>query len=720
MMITILAEKPDVGMKIAAALDRITLHNGSTVSFKQLKTREKAVKAQQNKDGFLKINFRGTECYVTWGFGHLATLKQAKDYNPDYANWRKMPIPFFPDTYEIKLIQFPEEKDKYGQNEKIKRQFQIIKKLMSKSEYVINATDYDREGEVIFSYIYELAGCRKPVKRACFSSQTKGGIQEGFTKNLIDGSKMKNLETAGRMRAIADAAVGYNVTAAMTLKNTSNDVLSVGRVQTPTLAMIVNRELQVTGFAKSKYYTITANFADLKTELKQYTAEHSERKFEKKEDAERIMRLINGKNGVVTNFAKVITSKAVPNLYSLSTLQMDANALFGFTLKETLDIAQTLYDGGFTTYPRTNSQFLTEDMVPTVNAVLDSLATTKKYGSLISSRDRNFDSKHFFDDAKVESHFAIIPTGVIPEDLDEKQSKVYDLIAKSVIRMLYPPAKIERTAIETTVVEEKFISHGSRIVDEGWMCCGRKIKEQDLPNMEIGEKVTGEYFMDEKETAPPKRYTDKSILTAMLSAGKELTDKELKKAMETLDVKGIGTEATRANIIDTLLHRGYIERKGKTIYATQKGIDIIQALPVEDIKSAALTAQWEIRLDEIAKGKEDPLKFQTDIEAATKAWCDTIMHSSIAVGTTDSNLFCPLCGKPIKEHKWGWGCSGYSDGCHFSVSRTIAGKNLTLNQVQSLLQNGETKKLKGFISKKTGDKFEAKLFLDHGKVKFKF
>lgn len=504
-------------MKIAAALDRITLHNGSTVSFKQLKTREKAVKAQQNKDGFLKINFRGTECYVTWGFGHLATLKQAKDYNPDYANWRKMPIPFFPDTYEIKLIQFPEEKDKYGQNEKIKRQFQIIKKLMSKSEYVINATDYDREGEVIFSYIYELAGCRKPVKRACFSSQTKGGIQEGFTKNLIDGSKMKNLETAGRMRAIADAAVGYNVTAAMTLKNNSNDVLSVGRVQTPTLAMIVNRELQVTGFAKSKYYTITANFADLKTELKQYTAEHSERKFEKKEDAERIMRLINGKNGVVTNFAKVITSKAVPNLYSLSTLQMDANALFGFTLKETLDIAQTLYDGGFTTYPRTNSQFLTEDMVPTVNAVLDSLATTKEYGSLISSRDRNFDSKHFFDDAKVESHFAIIPTGVIPEDLDEKQSKVYDLIAKSVIRMLYPPAKIERTAIETTVAEEKFISHGSRIVDEGWMCCGRKIKEQVLPNMEIGEKVTGEYFMDEKETAPPKRYTDKSILTAMLS-----------------------------------------------------------------------------------------------------------------------------------------------------------------------------------------------------------
>lgn len=722
-MITILAEKPDVGNKIAAALDCITLKTGKRISFDQLKSYEKQIKAQQAADGYLSIRFDGDECCVTWGFGHLAGLKQAKDYNPEYKSWYKIPLPFFPEKYEIQLRQIPKEKDKYGYNEKIKKQFELIRKLFSSSRYIINATDFDREGETIFSYIYELTGCRKPVKRACFSSQTKEGIREGFYENLIESSKMKTIEAAGRTRAIADWVVGSNLTVANTLHNTAaKEVLSLGRVQTPTLQMLVQRELAVTGFTSSKYYTVTAIFSD---SSRSYSAEYVEKKIEKKTRAEEILKKVQGKKGTITKIEKKKSQKAVPHLYSLSALQMDANSLYGYTLQQTLEAAQSLYDSGLTTYPRTNSQFLTEDMEPTVNKVLDTISSIPEYSGLIIGRKRKFDFPHFFNNSKVESHYAIIPTGVLPSgSLQEREKRVYDLVARSVIQMLYPPAVLEKTTATTNVDGELFLSNGIRVLDEGWTRCAGKLKENILPDIKEGESFDGKYEMSEKTTAPPKRYTDKTLLSAMLSAGKELDDADLRKAMVNLDIKGIGTEATRAGIIETLLNRKYIERKGKSLCATKRGIDLITNLPLPELKSAELTAKWETRLDQIAKGEEDPKKFIDDIEKQTEKWCKQIQESkTITSEPKKGALLCPKCGQVLRRYpSKGWGCSGYRSGCDFFLKEEILKKKLTDKQVQALLTKGKTNKISGFISKRTGEPFEAYLVLDRktGKIGFQF
>jgi len=302
-MITIVAEKPDVGNKIAAALDHIELEGGKTVEFKTLKANEKAVKAQQNKDGYFKITWQGQECFVTWAYGHLCELKQAADYNSQYKYWSRMPLPFIPGEYEIKLKSNPDR----SWEKKLHKQADLVKDLMNRSDLVINATDCDREGEVIFAYIYQYAGCTKPVKRACFSSQTKEGLIEGFTTALKDGSEMKATETAGRMRGIADWVVGANITAAITLKSYGKGVISVGRVQTPTLAMIVDREKAIREFKSEPYWAIEGTFTAKSGES--FKAKHSREKITDKSEAEKIFEKVNGKPGTVTDIKKKAQKK---------------------------------------------------------------------------------------------------------------------------------------------------------------------------------------------------------------------------------------------------------------------------------------------------------------------------------------------------------------------------------------------------------------------------
>lgn len=725
-MITIIAEKPDVGNKIAAALDSITLASGKKVTFEQLKANEKAVKSQQAKDGFLKINFDGQECYVTWGFGHLCQLKQAKDYNAAYANWRSMPLPFAPDDYELIVNSIPN--DKTGYNAKIKKQFSLVKSLINKSDYIVNATDFDREGEVIFAYIYELAKCKKPVKRACFASQTKDGICDAFNA-LKDRSEMANVEAAGRMRGIADWVVGANLTVAMTLKNNSKgEILSIGRVQTPTLKMIVDRELAIKNFKPQKFWTIEAEFTTAAGE--KYPGTHAIKRFDKKSDADAILAKITGSDGIVTDITEKRVQKDVPQLYSLSALQMDANSKFGMTLKETLDAAQALYDGGYTTYPRTDSRYLTEDMEPVVNKVLNALTAVPEYAALINGRARKFEKKKYFDDKKVESHFAIIPTGNIPNGLTSQQEKIYDLISRSVICMLYGNAILNKTTVTTIVNGESFTSNGSSVVDPGFMKVVGGDKETLLPTLHKGDVVSGDYSEKERESEPPKRYTDKTLLAAMISAGKDLADEELKKILSDPSVAGIGTPATRDAIIETLIKRGYVVRDKKSLAATDKGISLIDCLPVEAIKSPEMTARWEKRLHEIERGKDSPSSFRKDIEASVQTWCDEIssLKKSVipsvpatgnAAGKKSFNAECPICGKPMQAYKWGYGCSGYKDGCRFSIG-SICGKTLTQKQVEKLLNAGDTGLIKGFKSK-TGKAFEAHLILDDtNSVKFKF
>ena len=715
-MVTILAEKPDVGNKIAAALDKIYLNSGKTIDFKSLKANEKAIKSQQNKDGYLKIQYKGHDCYITWGYGHLCSLKQAYDYNAKYRNWRMMPLPFIPNEYEIKL----RTSSNSNWDSKVERQFNIIKGLFEKSDMIINATDFDREGEVIFAYIYEMSGCKKPVKRACFTSQTKDGIIEGFTKNIKLGEDMRLTESAGRMRGIADWVVGANLTTAMSLKNPGAGVMSVGRVQTPTLAMLVERELAITGFVKAPYWAIEAVFTTENGE--NFKAKHNKEKITDKAEAIELFEKINGHIGIVKDIQKKKIKKEPPLLYSLSALQMDANSKFGFTLDQTLEIVQKLYDDGFTTYPRTNSQYLTEDMEPVVNNVLDKLSEVSIYQPLINGRPRNFDKKHYFDNKKVESHFAIIPTGNIPKGLPQEHKKIFDLICRSVIKMLYGPATLEQTKVLITVNGEEFKTSGSIIAEPGWMIVGDASKTELLPDLKVDEELSGEYKLCDKMSEPPKRYTDKTILAAMLSAGKDLDDAELKKLMSDPKTGGIGTEATRAAIIETLIQREYIVREKKTLRATQKGIDLIQKLPLAQIKSAELTAKWERRLSDIARGNEEAEIFRRDFEATVKEWVREI-NTKVAVSNISYEDFldgvvCPLCGKPIVVLKEGFICAESKSGCRFKIG-TIAGKKITEAQVKKLCKDGCTNLIKGFKSK-DGKKFDAKLKIQDGKLAYEY
>ena len=716
-MIVILAEKADVGAKIAAALDKITLASGRVITFKTLGANEKAVKAQQSKDGYLKINFKGKECYVTWGRGHLCELKQAKDYNPAYARWSVIPLPLIPEKYEIQMRTARDEKEA----KKVKFQFDTVKRLLNKAELVINATDCDREGEVIFSYIYELAGCSKPVKRAVFSSQTQASFKDAFN-SLHDPSEFKLIDEAGRMRGIADWLVGSNLTASMTLKFPGQGVISTGRVQTPTLNMCVERELAIRDFKSTPYWTLDAVFTTRAGE--HYKAKYHIDKIPNRTDAETLFKKVNGHSGIVTDIEVKTAYRDAPLLYSLSALQMDANSKFGLTLSQTLEIAQKLYDSGYTTYPRTSSQYLTEDMEPTVNAVLDALCVVPDYAALINGRPRKFNRSKYFDNSKVESHYAIIPTDNPATGLTGNEAKVYDLICRSVIKMLYGPAKIEQTKVTTEVESEQFVSSGSTIQDPGWMVVGDSSKEEFLPKLHKGENVSGKYTLNEKKTEPPKRYNDRTLVAAMTTAGKTLDDEDLSKILCDPKVEGIGTEATRANIVETLVNNGYITRKGKSIYATEKGIDFISKLPVEIIKSAELTARWEQRLNNIARGTEISSVFLRDIEKAVAEWVAEInakvakAPAASAYGAKSLGVNCPLCGKPMVIQKWGYGCSGWKDGCKFSVG-TICKKTLTENQAKMLISKGKSPLIRGFTSK-SGKPFDAYLVLDGTNIKFEF
>ena len=417
----------------------------------------------------------------------------------------------------------------------------------------------------------------------------------------------------------------------------------------------------------------------------------------------------------------------VPSLFNLSLLQMEANKRFGYTADTTLNITQALYEKGYVTYPRTDSAFLPEDYRPSADRALSALALLPEYSGYLIGRVKSYDSR-FFNDKKVESHFAIVPTHVTPETLSENERNIYDLICRSLIMTIYPPAKVEKVKVITEDNGVQFVTSGTSVIEKGWMEVGGTPKEKFVPSLSEGEAVTGEYDLKEKKTEPPKRYTDASLLAAMVAADKDADETDYKSLSE-LGVKGIGTEATRAATIALLVKRGYIERVKKSIVPTQKAISLIDNLPLEEIKSAKLTALWENRLHEVETGKEDAKTFIKDIENLTRDWCKTIQRDmkvsltspSISTGTSELDIKCPLCGSPLRRVPWGYGCSNYKNGCKFSLSNTICGKKLTEKQMETLISKKITGEIKGLVSKKTGKKFSAKLTLDsEGKIGFKF
>ena len=728
-MIAVYAEKFDVGVKLAATLGGFD-YNGKHVTMKNVAQLKEELEKNIKKKGVIYTTFEGNEYGITWGQGHMCGLKQAKDYNEDYANWSKMPMPFFPENYEIKIRDGVDRATRKSTGEPdpwTVRQLDIVGDVFDKCEYIINATDDDREGETIFAYVYEILNCHKEYKRIKMDSQTEEGLLDAF-RHLMTSDKVKNIEAAGRGRAIADWIVGANLSAAMSLKyGNSGGILSIGRVQTPVLNMLVERELAIQNFVSKPFWYAEAEFTTESGE--KYVGKHTTAQIENKADAEALLEKIEGKPGVITEYTQSPIKKEVPYLYSLTTLSMDANDAYGFTAQETLDLAQELYMAGYTTYPRTSSQHLTDDMHDTVDEVLEMLSEYseeyKSYIDMVPKGKRNYTKRHF-DTKKVESHFAIIPTKVKPEKMTSNQQKLYDLIAKSVIRIIFKPAEGESTKITTTVEDENFKTNGTVITDPQWLVVAGSSKSKDsfLPAVSENDEVSGNYKLKEGKTNPPTRYTDKSLIAAMSTAGKTITDDdELKKILLETNDGGIGRESTRPGIIETVVSRQYAERKGdkkvKYIVPTEKGIKLISILPLDEMKSAKLTAEWEMRLSKIEKGEDDLDSFIKDMEEQTKKWVEDVEKAESAEIEKPDNLteyVCPKCGKPMKKYSWGWACSGYKkddeNSCKFAISYTIAGVKLSDTDITDLLTKRKTKFIKGFKKKDSEETYGAFLILD--------
>lgn len=703
MSVVIFAEKEDMGAKIAAALDKIVLPGGAVVTSDTLSANAAKVKQLQASQGYIPITFHGEKAFVTWGLGHLYALKDVFEYDPAYKRWASRPVCFIPPRYELHPITSPVER--FAKKNDFQRS--VISKLFRECDHIINSTDDDREGEVIFAYVYEANQCKKPYERVHFTSTNKEDIVYAFD-HLIPSAAVKPIEMAGRARGIYDFLVGSNCTVQVTLKNPGMGVCSVGRVQTATLNMLVEREDAITAFASKPFWSVKATFTEPRTG-NDFQAEHKTKRFDTKAAAVAVLNKVNGKPGVVTDVKEKKIRKEVPMLYSQTTLQMDANEAFGYTPDQTLNICQWLYENGYATYPRTKSVCLNDGMEKNVIEIITAL---RRYGDM----DKYIDStplnpgKKFFDSKKVESHYAIIPTTKLPPaTLTAEQANIYGLIAKSVIRTIYPDAWLKSVTVTVDVDGEAFTSTGTSIAAAGWMKVDAKSKETFLPDLTLFAQVDGkEYKLTEGKTEPPKRYTDKSLLGAMVTAGKDLEDEELRKILADPSIEGIGTDSTRAGILKTLIDREYAYRKGKAIIPTQKGIDLIHRLPIQDLRSPAFTAKMEKRLTQIAHGEDTFNNFISDIEAQVQQWCEAIHASpmygaakvpvaraSIRAEIDESSLpeppafskkpavivaafddtapvkkkksskqkTCPSCGMnmTLREGKFGkfWSCSGY-------------------------------------------------------------
>jgi DNA topoisomerase-3 len=586
--------------------------------------------------------FEGAKYVVTWALGHLVTLAEPHAYDPKYKEWRLEHLPMLPEKMKLKVIG------------KTSHQFRTVTQLMKRgdiNEFII-ATDAGREGELVARWIMKLGGWKKNVKRLWISSQTDAAIRQGFA-NLKPGKDYVNLYQAAVCRAEADWLVGLNVTRALTCK--FNAQLSAGRVQTPTLYMIIQREKEIENFQPKDYWTVEADFGDYFGTWR--TKDGNIRVFDQKRALE-IVEKTKGKAGIVMHVHTETKKEPPPLAYDLTELQRDANRRYGFSAQKTLSVLQGLYERHkLVTYPRTDSRYITTDMVATLPVRLKAMGTGS-YAALVKPLLQGTLSpgKRLVNNAKVSDHHAIIPTEQ-PLDtsiLDADERRLYDLIARRFITVLYPPCKFDQTTIVTVVNGERFYSRGRVIKDMGW----RKVtartedadedKENQLPEQTLtqqrkgAKKAVKDCKLSKFKTKPPARYTEATLLTAMESPGKFIDDEKLREAVKE---GGLGTPATRAEIIEKLLYVNYIERVGKSLQPTSKGKQLIDLVP-PDLKSPVLTAQWELRLAKIAKGTESNQKFLADIRQNASELVKTVKADTSTF--TYDNLTkkkCPMCSK---------------------------------------------------------------------------
>ena len=615
----VLAEKPSVGRELGRVL-----------------------KCNKKGNGFLE----GDKYIVTWALGHLVTLDAPEGYNPEWKKWTMETLPMLPKHMKLSVIK--------GSG----KQFKIVKEQMYRKDVneIIIATDAGREGELVARWIIDKAHVKKPIKRLWISSQTDKAIRDGFN-NLKDGRAYDNLYHAAECRAEADWIVGLNVTRALTCKH--NAQLSAGRVQSPTLAMIVQREEDIKNFKPKEYYTV-----DIKTDKCNFTwvnKDNNSRIFNR-EFSEKLVSKLKGKDGEIINITESNKKKYSPALYDLTELQRDCNKMFGYSAKQTLNIMQRLYENHkLLTYPRTDSRYLTKDIVGTIKDRLKAIAIGE-YRSLATEL-LNKDikgNKSFVDDSKVSDHHAIIPTeerGNLA-NLSSEERKVYDLVVKRFLSAMLPPFEYVQTTLEGKVNGERFIAKGKVVKAKGWKKVFDReddeesdIKEQELPKLNKGDKFTVKEVIEKKgETKPPARFNEGTLLSAMENPHKYINvDKESAKTLG--ETGGLGTVATRADIIDKLFNSFVIEKKGKDIIPTSKGKQLIDLVPKE-LKSPLLTAKWEGELDKISKGKEDPRKFIKEMRNYATALVEAVKQENAKFHHDNlTGKKCPVCGKYMLEVK---------------------------------------------------------------------
>ena len=637
-MILCIAEKPSVGRDIARVL-------GATTS----------------RDGYME----GNGYCVSWTFGHLCALLDPNEYNEQWKGWNMSSLPMVPERFGIKVT------DDKG----VIKQFNIIKDLIAKAEMVINCGDAGQEGELIQRWVYQKAGCKIPVKRLWISSLTEDAIREGFQK-LKDQSEYQHLYEAGLMRAIGDWLLGMNATRAYTLRfakgvGKDRQVLSIGRVQTPTLALIVKRQYEIEHFVPRTYWELKTLYRDTSFSA-QLPAEEDEYAITALEQGQKLVDSIKDLPLEITSVEKKKAMEYAPRLFDLTSLQVECNKRYGMTADDTLKVIQSLYEKHVTTYPRVDTTYLSDDIYPKVPATLNGIKdyfpqVTPLLPMKADGGKGNTSlpkSKKVFDNSKVTDHHAIIPTGQRPENLTEQERKVYNMVALRFIAAFYPPCQVTNTTVLACAGDISFKVTGREVLEQGWREVFAKEKndeeieeQKNLPAFKKGESGPHQPQLQEKTTTPPKYYTEATLLRAMETAGKTVDDEELRDAMKE---NGIGRPSTRAAIIEKLFQRKYIIRDKKNIKATDVGINLIQTIISPLLKSAELTGRWEQKLRAIERGDYTAQQFLDELKQMTTE----VVHE---VKADKSGMRCPVCGRgTIIRGKTRYGCSKWREGCTYA------------------------------------------------------
>lgn len=698
-----IAEKPSVARDIAAILG-----------------------AKERKEGYLE----GNGYQVTWTFGHFCTLKEPHDYTGQWKSWRLEALPMIPPNFGIKLIN----------NDGVQRQFKVIEQLVKHCEEVINCGDAGQEGELIQRWVLLKAQCTAPVKRLWISSLTEEAIREGFQK-LKNADQYDNLYAAGSARAIGDWLLGMNATRLFTTKFAQGKtVLSIGRVQTPTLAMIVARQKEINAFVTEEYW-------ELKTIYRETEFTATIDRIKVLDRAQKGLAYLKEHPFEITSFEKKEGKEGNPRLFDLTGLQVEANKKYAYSADDTLKYIQNLYEKKLVTYPRVDTTYLSEDLHPKIATIMQDLTP---YAALTAPVLANPipKLKTVFDDKKVTDHHAIIPTGVYPSGLGPEEKRIYDLVARRFIAAFYPECKISNTTVLGKVGQVAFKVTGKQILEPGWKevyandVTAKKEGEEEekiLPVFVVGESGPHVPRIHQGKTSPPKAFTEATLLRAMETAGKQVDDEEMR---ELLKDNGIGRPSTRANIIETLFRRKYIEKRKKNIFATQTGIDLIDTIQTELLKSPELTGIWERKLRLIEKGeyametfKQELIQMVIDLTTEVK----TANYKVITIAPEQApqkekapsekpakeakpkepkkvvvieEQQCPKCkAHLLKKGNTAYGCANFKV-CGFKLPFEVFGKKLTDKQLTDLLAKGKTGKAKGWKLAVTGAEVEGKLKLN--------